>query len=58
MKKQAKRKSAAICTVFDAASMTPRGRKDIARWLRRQASFVEKHADQLAKRYTARYLYI
>jgi hypothetical protein len=37
--------------------MTKRGRKDVARWLRRQAGFLERHADQLSHRFTARYIY-
>ena len=50
-------KSAAILTIHHAARMTPRGRKVIAHWLRRQAGLLERHADQYAGRYTARYLY-
>jgi len=52
-----KKKSAAILTIKRAARMTPRGRKDIAAWLRRQASFLEKHAKEYSERFTARYLY-
>lgn len=50
-------KSAAIVTIKDASEMTEEGKKDIARWLRRQANFLVNHADQLASRYTARYIY-
>ena len=50
-------KSAAIVTIKDAARMTPKGRRDIARWLRRQAHFLEKYAKELSPRFTARYLY-
>lgn len=53
----AKAKSAAILTLKEAPKMTKRGREDIAAWLRRQASFLEKHADQLSDRFVARYLY-
>lgn len=35
-------RSIAVLTVFDAAETTPAGRKEIARWLRRQATFLEK----------------
>jgi hypothetical protein len=52
-----KEKSAAIVTIKDAAKMSPRGRRQIAAWLRRQAGFLERNADQLASRFTARYLY-
>lgn len=57
MMPKTKEKSAAIVTIKDAQDMTPEGRKDIARWLRRQAAFLEKHAEELSNRYTARYLY-
>ena len=50
-------KSAAIVTVKDAQKMTKRGRKAIATWLRRQASFLEKHGTEFSGRFTARYLY-
>jgi hypothetical protein len=52
-----KEQSAAIVTIKRASEMTPKGRRDIARWLRRQASFLEKYAKQLSPRFTARYLY-
>lgn len=52
-------RSAAVLTIKDAADMTPRGAKDIARWLRSQADMLEQ-ADArkaLSGRYRARYLY-
>jgi hypothetical protein len=52
-----KEKSAAIVTIKDAPNMTPAGRKRIAQWLRRQASFLERHAKELSPRFVARYLY-
>ncbi len=52
-----KEKSAAILTVFNAPNMTPKGRRQIVAWLKRQTSFLEKYPDQLARRWTARYLY-
>ena len=52
-----KEKSAAIVTIKDAPNMTKRGRKQIAAWLRRQAGFLENHADKLSRRFTARYFY-
>lgn len=51
-------KSAAIVTVIQPGRMTPQGRKDIARWIRRQASLLERHADKLGRRFVARYLYV
>ena len=53
----AKEKSAAIVTVHHAHNMTKKGRKDIAKWLRRQADFLEQDGDKYAARFTARYLY-
>ena len=50
-------KSAAILTIHRPAEMSRRGRTDIVRWLRRQATMLSRHADKLASRYTARYLY-
>ena len=51
-------KSAAIVTIFGAPHMTTRGRKAVVAWRRRQAEFLEAHAEQLSNtRYTARYLY-
>jgi hypothetical protein len=52
-----KTKSAATLTVHDAPKMSKKGRKSIADWLRRQAGFIEKNADELSARFTARYLY-
>jgi hypothetical protein len=55
--KHKKEESAVILTIKDAPDMTAKGRRQIAAWLRRQAGFLEKHAKELAPRYTARYLY-
>ena len=52
-----KDKSAAIVTIKNADSMTKRGRKAIAEWLRRKAEFLEENGDQFSPRFTARYLY-
>jgi hypothetical protein len=52
-----KPKSAAIVTIHKAANMTPAGRKRIAKWIRKQADFLEQNAKELSPRYTARYLY-
>lgn len=48
---------AAIVMIKDAPTMTKRGRKNIAAWLRRQAYALEHHAEDLGRRYTARWLY-
>ena len=50
-------KSAAVLTIHHAGDMTSKGRKDIARWLRRQASMLLREAEKYAPRFTARYLY-
>lgn len=50
-------KSAAVLMIKDGQDMTPGGRKRIAAWLRRQAAFLEKHGNEYANRFTARYLY-
>ena len=52
-----KTKSAAIVTIYDAPSMSKRGRKSIAKWLRQRADIIEKEADALAPRFTSRYIY-
>jgi hypothetical protein len=52
-----KSKSAAIVTIKDASKMSASGRKAVAAWLRRQASFLLSHSKQLSPRFTARYLY-
>lgn len=50
-------KSAAVVTVWRADEMTKRGRKAIAKWLRRQAEMLEADGHLYAKRFTGRYLY-
>ena len=46
----------AILTVKRACEMTPKGRKEIARWLRIQAAFIEKHSACLGNGFVARYV--
>jgi hypothetical protein len=50
-------KSAAVLTIHRPAEMSARGRTNIVKWLRRQATMLSRYADKLASRYTARYLY-
>ena len=52
-----KDKSAAVLTIKDAPKMTTQGRKDIAAWLRRQATQLLKHGPLYADRFTGRYIY-
>lgn len=52
-----KERSAAIVTIKDADRMTPKGRREIAAWLRRQAGFLTKHGDNFAGLFRARYIY-
>lgn len=54
---KAKQKAAAVVTIFDAASMSPIGRRHVAKWLRRQSEFLANHSGEMSSRYTARYLY-
>jgi chromosomal replication initiation ATPase DnaA len=49
--------SAAILTIKDAANMTPKGRRQVADWLRRQAKDLLSLGDQYDKTLRARYLY-
>jgi hypothetical protein len=55
--KKSAEKSAAIITIKDAPEMTRRGRREIAKWMRRQADFLESDGTAFSKRFTARYLY-
>ena len=50
-------KTAAVLTIKDAGEMTTRGRKAVAEWLRKQASWLEKDGHVYAPRFRARYLY-
>lgn len=50
--------SLAIVTIKRAAEMDKRERNRIAAWLRVQADFLEEHGEEMAKRFTARYLAI
>ena len=52
-----KEQSAAILTIKDASKMTKHGRKAIAAWLRRHATFLVKHGDEFAPRFVGRYMY-
>lgn len=49
--------SAAIITIKDAPSMTKRGRRAIAAWLRKHAMWLEQDGDKYSKRFTGRYIY-
>jgi len=50
-------KSAAILTIKDANNMTPKGRKQVAEWLKEEAKNLIKHGKDYNKRFTARYIY-
>ena len=52
-----KEKTAAIVTINLANKMTPKGRKQIANWLRSRADLLVKHGDLMANRFTSRYIY-
>jgi hypothetical protein len=55
--KMATEKSAAVLTIKDADKMTEEGRRSVAKWLRRQARFLEEHGTDYSTRFRARYLY-
>lgn len=53
-----KEQSAALVTIFRAPLMSPRGRRNIAKWLRWQAELWETQGKSMSPiRYTGRYLY-
>ncbi len=52
-----KDKVAAALSVRDADKMEPKGRKQIAQWLRKQADALEAQGGDYAPRFRARYLY-
>ncbi len=59
MKPKRKGKTAAVLTIRGPGKMTPRGRKDIATWLRRQAAHLLKHgAEYTDGRFTGRFSYL
>lgn len=58
MSKSEKVQSAAVLTIRHAPGMTPKGRRDIARWLHKQADMLLAEGKNYTKgRYTARYLH-
>ena len=50
-------RSAAVITIKDGAKMTKGGVRDVANWLRKQASWFERYAKELSPTFRARYLY-
>lgn len=48
---------AATVTIHGADSMTPRGRRRIAAWLRSHADFIVREGKNFSKRFTGRYLH-
>ncbi len=50
-----KEQSVAVITVKHPDTMTPRERRAIADWMRRQAEFLEQHGHECSARFTARY---
>ena len=48
--------AAAVLTVVDAATMTVKARKQLAKWLRMQADALEGEGTNYAACYRARYL--
>ena len=52
-----KDKSAAVLTIKDAPRMSPKGRREVAAWLRRHADMLVEEGKNYSKRFTGRYLY-
>ena len=53
-----KEESAAIITIKKPASMSARGRKSIAKWMRKQAEYFEEYGREYSEaKFTARYIY-
>lgn len=50
-------KTAATIIVHRVSEMTPDGKKAILKWLRKQVSWIDKHGDNLAVTFTARFRY-
>lgn len=50
-------RSAAVLTIKDADKMTPKGRKEVAAWIRQRADFLEKHGANLGPRFRTRYVF-
>ena len=48
---------AASMIVYDADLMSLKGRKEVAKWMRRQAYLLEKYGKDLSGSYRARYMY-
>jgi hypothetical protein len=51
-------KIAARIVIHHGADMSAHGRRKIVSWMRREAAFLERHADQMATTYTARWMYM
>jgi len=58
MAKQSKRvsKAVGVLTLHGVAEMGVQNKCALARWLRRQATFVTMHGYEMSKRYTSRYM--
>ena len=54
-----KPKAAAVLTLHRISDMTPKGRRDIIRWLQKQIGHIRKYHKNpgFAARFTSRYLY-
>jgi hypothetical protein len=57
MKETGKEKCAAILTIHNPAEMSPKGKKEVLVWLKKQVEWFEKDSELLGKTFCARYLY-
>lgn len=51
-------RAAATVIIKDAEKMTPKGRKDIAEWLRMHAEMLVKYGKDYDKAFRGRYMYV
>ena len=49
--------AAAVFTIHDASSMTPKERRELATWLRDHADMLVRDGKNYSKRFTGRYMY-
>jgi hypothetical protein len=50
-------KTAATIIVHRVSEMSPEGKKAVLKWMRKQIAWIDKHGDDLAVTFTARYRY-
>ncbi len=56
-KRRPKERIAATVVIHRPADMTDKGRRDIAKWLRRFGAFLTRRGNDMAPRFRARFMY-